>query len=80
MADVIKTKSTLSIVAEFADGDDRTFNLDNPVNGLTGAAINGCASYAAACLVGDKDKASFTRFKSAKTVTSTITYLDLTTA
>ena len=80
MADVTKTKGILSLVAEFADGDDRTLTLDNPVTGLSAAAINGCASYAAACLVGDKDKATFTRFKSAKTVASTVTYLDLTTA
>lgn len=78
MADVIKTTSTLSIVAEFKDGDDRTITLDNPRGGLSAADINALNEPAAAVLVGDKDKADFLRFKSAKRKTTTVKHLDLT--
>ena len=78
MADITKTKNTLSIVAEFKDGDDRTINLDNPMSGLSGTDIYRVGTYAPGVLVGDKEQAEFLRFKSAKTVVSSITYLDLT--
>ena len=77
MADITKTKNTLSIVAEFKDGDDRTLTIDNPVSGLSGTDIHRFETYAPGILVGDKDKADFLRFKSAKVVSSTITTFDL---
>ena len=85
MADVIKTKNVLSLVAEFADGDDRTINLDNPSTLISAAgtsaatAINNVGTYAKnnSVLIGDKDGASFVKFKSAKVVETTTTVLDL---
>lgn len=78
MADVTKTTSTLALVAEFKDGDDRTITLDNPVGGLSATDINALNSLAEPVLVGDKDKAEFLRFKSAKKKVSTVTWLDVT--
>lgn len=79
MADVTKTSKILSLVAEFTDGDDRTLNLDNPVDGLTATRINALNTYASGVLIGDKEQAAFQRFKSAKVKTTSVTYLDLTT-
>lgn len=78
MADIVKTKSTLSLVAEFKDGDDRTLTLDNPKSTLTATQINALNTPAAAALIGDKNDAEFLRFRSARITSSTITYLDLT--
>ena len=80
MADVIKTRGTLQLVAEFSDGDDRTISLDNPALGVTAAAINAASAFAKEnnLILGDKAAASFTRFKSAKKVATTTRYLDLT--
>ena len=77
MADVTKVTSSLSLVAEFRDGDDRTINLDNPIGAISAAQINALNAFAAPVLVGDKDKADFLRFKSAKRRKSTTTCLDL---
>lgn len=77
MADISKNTSTLTLVAEFTDGDDRTINLDNPKNGLTASVINACASYAPGVLIGDKYSSDFYRFKSAKVTKRRTTYLDL---
>ncbi len=80
MADVIKSRGVLQLVAEFTDGDDRTITLDNPKTSLTASAINSASAYAKAnnLIVGDKASAGFTRFKSAKKVATTTRYLDLT--
>lgn len=80
MADVVKSRGTLQLVAEFADGDDRTISLDNPRVSLTASAINSAAAFAKAnnLILGDKLAADFTRFKSAKKVETTTRYLDLT--
>lgn len=78
MADVIKTTSSLSIVAAFTDGDDRTLTLENPKGGLSAADIEALNAPASDVLIGDKTGADFSRFKSAKKKSSTITYLDLT--
>ncbi len=78
MADVSKTTRSLTLVAEFKDGDDRTITLDNPVGGLSATDINALNSLATPVLVGDKDQAEFLRFKSAKVKTSTVTWLDIT--
>lgn len=77
MADVTKVTSSLSLVAEFKDGDDRTINLDNPISGLSATQINALNSLAAPVLIGDKDKADFLRFKSAKRKRTTTMWLDL---
>lgn len=79
MADIIKENSYLSLVAEFSDGDDRTINLDNPKSALNASLINACNSSASGILVGDKEGADFLRFKSAKKISATTVYLDLTT-
>ena len=79
MADVIKTRGTLQLVAGFADGDDRTITLENPKITVTPSAINAAAAFAKAnnLILGDKEAADFTRFKSAKKVATTTLYLDL---
>lgn len=80
MADVIKTRGVLQLVAEFTDGDDRTITLDNPKAAPTAAAINAAAAFAKEnkLIIGDKAEAGFTRFKSAKKVATTTRHLDLT--
>lgn len=77
MADIVTTKSTLSLEAEFKDGDTRTITRDNPKSGLTAAQINNTSSAAAAVLVGDKTGAEFLRWKSAKITEGTTTHYDL---
>lgn len=77
MADVTKTSKILSLVAEFTDGDDRTLNLDNPIDGLTGAQITALKAQAGGVLIGDKAQAAFKDFKSAKVINRTVTKLDL---
>lgn len=78
MADIVKTKSTLSLVAEFKDGDDRTLTLDNPKENLTASQINALNNAASVALIGDKGAAEFLRFRSARVTNQTVTYLDLT--
>ncbi len=80
MADVVKTKGTLSIEAEFTDGDTRTITIENPVANLSASAVNAVASLAGGVLIGDKEGADFFRFKSAKKSSVTVTYHDLTPA
>lgn len=82
MADVIKTKNTLSIEQEFTDGDTRIINLDNPASTISAAAINAVGAYCKAnkCTIGDKAGADFLRFKSARITRGSTTYLDLTPA
>lgn len=77
MADIVKTSKILALVAGFTDGDDRTLNLDNPVDGLTGTQITALNNYAAGVLIGDKAQAAFKGFKSAKIINRTVTKLDL---
>ena len=86
MADIIKTKSTLSLEQEFTDGDTRTITLDNPCDSIQAAdsaavtAINEVGTYMKTnkLTVGDKVGADFLRFKSAKVNNHTTVYLDLT--
>lgn len=77
--DTTKTTKQLKLVAGFTDGDDRTISLDNPRDSITAADISAMDSIAAGVLFGDKAGANFMRWKSAKTVESSVTYLDLTT-
>ena len=77
MADRAVVKSTLSLVAEFHDGDTRTITLDNPKNGLTAEDILDTTDGAKEVLIGDKTGAPFLRWASAKKISATTTYLDL---
>ena len=80
MADIVKTTKQLILVAGFADGDDRTINVENPNTAINlGNAVHSLGSYAATnqIILGDKAGSAFTEFKSAKLVTKTKTVLDL---
>lgn len=79
MADVTKQLDTLSIVAEFTDGDDRTITLANPKDNISASEINSLSAYCANndVLLGDKTGADFLRFKSAKVRSVLTTYYDL---
>lgn len=80
MADKQNVSSTLTMVAEYADGDDRTINLDNPntaINLAQGVVNLGNYCKTNQVIVGDKTGAAFTRFKSAKVVNKTVTKFDL---
>ena len=83
MADVIKTESTLQIVAEFVDGDTRTISIDNPKAAYSEAqfasAVKDFASYCKTnnVLIGDKAGADFSGVKQAQKVAQTVKYLDL---
>lgn len=80
MADKQTTTSTLSIVANFADGDDRTINLENPNTAINLAAqVVSLGSYLqnSQVIAGDKTGANFTEFKTAKIVNKTVTKFDL---
>lgn len=79
MADVTKTEKNVSVVAEFADGDDRTITLPNPRNDLTWADVEALNASASAVLVGDRAAANFYRMKEAFTRAVDTMYLDLTT-
>ena len=78
MADKVTSKTVLSLGAEFTDGDTRTITLDNPKNGLTAEDILATTNGAKAVLIGDKTGAPFLRWATAKKISATTTYLDLT--
>lgn len=81
MADIVKTNNVLSMVQEFTDGDTRTFAVENPNTSISlKDGINSLSSYMAEnqITIGDKDGAAFQRIKSAKLLSSTTTYYDLT--
>lgn len=80
MADKIISSSTLNMVAGFADGDDRTINLENPntaINLAEQVANLGTYLKSNQIVAGDKTGANFTNFKSAKIVNKTVTKFDL---
>lgn len=80
MADKTTTTTTLSVVAGFEDGDERTLNFDNPNTAINlGNAVHSLGSYAATnqIILGDKAGAAFTEFKSAKLITKQKTVFDL---
>lgn len=74
MADIVKTRKTLSLQAKFADEDTRTITLDNPKNGLTAAQIKAVDGNT---IIGDKAGAAFVRWETAKIVNATTTYYDI---
>ena len=65
MATKISTFKQVKLVAAFADEDDRTITLDNPVDNLTEQDIRALEPAAAKVIIGDKYGATFTRFKTA---------------
>ena len=65
MATKIHNYRQVKIVAAFADEDDRTITLDNPIDNLTEQQIRNLEPAAAKILIGDKYGATFTRFKTA---------------
>ncbi len=75
MADTITTKATLQNVFEFADGDTRTVNIDDPVDSITTAQVQAWAAYAVEhqILIGDKTGAALTGLKSSKKLDATST-------
>lgn len=77
MATVTNTKEIV-LLAGFADEDDRTITVPNPIDEPTGAQIQALQTAAAGVIVGDKFGAAFTRFKSAKIRDTTRTKLAVT--
>ena len=77
MPDVVKSEKTVSVVAEFADGDDRTISLPNPRGNLTWADIEVLNASASAVLIGDRAAANFYRMKEAYTRETRTTYFDI---
>ena len=79
MADVTTSKNVLQMVASFADGDDRTFTVDNPKASISAAEVNSLSAYMKDynIILGDKNAADFGRIKSAKIINSTTTYYDV---
>ena len=80
MADKVTTTRTLQLVTGYADGDDRTINLDNPNTALNlGACVASLESFAKAkqVIIGDKAGAAFTGIKTAALINQTVTDFDL---
>ena len=80
MADKTSTTYTLSVLAEFADGDTRTLNIDSPNSADSiGAQLYDLQSFLQnnSVLIGDKAGAAFTQFRYANKVTKNQTELDL---
>ena len=79
MSDVINSRSVLQIVQGFSDGDDRTMTIDNPRSDVSPADLTAVQTYIKNnnLVLGDKNGAAFTNFKSAKKITQTTRYLDL---
>jgi len=81
MADKTSTTNTVQLFAEFADGDTRTVNVDNPSSADSiGAAVYELQTFLQNnnVLIGDKAGAAFLRFRYANNVIKTKTVLDLT--
>lgn len=80
MADKTTTTYTLQVLAEFADGDTRTLNVDSPNSADSiGAQLYELQSFLQnnSVLIGDKAGAAFTQFRYANKVTKNQTELDL---
>lgn len=77
MADIVKSTSSLKLLAAFADEDDRTITVNNPQPNITAGQIHSLASLAENVIIGDKYGAEFTRFKSATYVDKVVTEVDL---
>ena len=80
MADKTTHTSTLNVVAEFTDGDDRTIGLENPNTAINLAqGVKNLETYTKTnqVIIGDKTGAAFKAFKSATIVDKTIIKFDL---
>lgn len=81
MADKITSSSTVSMVAEFSDGDTRTLTQNDPLanNASLVAAINDFSTYCATnnIIIGDKASGSYSRIREAKIINKTVTQFDL---
>lgn len=80
MADKLKTTRTMTLLAGFADGDDRTITIENPNASINlAAAVVDLEKYLKenSVIIGDKAGAEFTSFKTAKLVTKSVTKLDI---
>lgn len=80
MADKTTVTSTLQMVAEFVDGDDRTINLDNPNTAINLAqGVKNLETFTKnnQVIIGDKTGAAFKEFKSATLIDKTVIKFDL---
>lgn len=81
MADKVSTTKTVSMVAEFTDGDTRTITQNNPLTDQASlvSAINAFNTYVATnqILIGDKAAGAYVRIKEAKIVNKTTTKFDI---
>lgn len=81
MADTVTTTKTVSMVAEFSDGDTRTLTQNSPLTDTSDLvdAINAFGNYVKTneVIIGDKAGGTFQRIKEAKVVNRTINKLDI---
>lgn len=79
MADVITTSTRLEVEMGFADGDNRSFNLPNPLTDITSEQINGLSDWMLANqpLVGDETGADFVAITDARYVQTLTKKYDL---
>ena len=80
MADTQTVTKTLTMVADFADGDTRTITVSNPDTSKNLVSlVNDLSSYCKtnSILLGDQNSAAFSEIGSAKINQKTITNLDL---
>lgn len=75
MSNKVTVVDQVKFVATFADGDTRTFSIDNPKGTIAelGTAIRGLDSLASGVIVGDKYGSDFVRFADARKVSGTRT-------
>ena len=78
--DTITTKSTLQNVIEFADGDTRTINIDDPLDSITAADVQAWADFIVdnQIILSDKSGALPTGIKSSKKLDATATKMNFT--
>ena len=77
--DTISTRTTLQNVLEFADGDTRTVNIDDPHDSITAADVYDWVNFAKdnQILIGDKTGAALTGIQSSKRIVDTDTNLEI---
>lgn len=82
MADTVKTSKTVSMIAEFSDGDTRTLTQSDPLTNQSSliTAINDFDTYCRTnqIIIGDKASGSYTGIREAKVINKTTTNFDLT--
>ena len=77
--DVTTSKNVLQMVASFADGDDRTFTVDNPKASISAAEINSLSAYMKEyqIIFGQNESDNFVKISSAKIINQTKTDYDI---